>query len=168
MRVRLTTQVQGTRDGRDWPAAGTEVDLPEAEARALIAGGSATDVSESVDTVLVPPMGIHTPGTTAMPDGTLGTDGPPLVRVPADAAADPDGVRQALKDRAEGNFVHGPGNVAHQHRDGSAMTEKELDKAGKDEQAAQAALASVAAPKVGETKSTPAPAKTADKTADKR
>jgi hypothetical protein len=147
MRVLLTQKPSGTRDGLDWPEAGTEIDLPEAEARSLISGGVAVEPGKgSSKTVLVPPMGIHTPGRTAMPPGE---DGPPLVEVPADAVSDPEGVKAALKARAEGNFVAGPANVAHQDSTGRALTKDELDDAAKAEKATRAALY-VDAPKVGQ------------------
>lgn len=41
MNVILAAKINGTRDGQDWPAVGTEVNLPEAEARGMIASGSA-------------------------------------------------------------------------------------------------------------------------------
>ncbi len=44
MKVRLTQQITGTRDGQPWPAAGEEIDLPESEALALLQGGTARAV----------------------------------------------------------------------------------------------------------------------------
>lgn len=41
MRVKLLVNVSGTRDGVEWPARGSEVDLPEAEARDMVAAGLA-------------------------------------------------------------------------------------------------------------------------------
>lgn len=41
MRVEMTGYVSGTRDGARWPAQGEVVDLPEAEAKALISAGMA-------------------------------------------------------------------------------------------------------------------------------
>lgn len=41
MRVILAANIGGTRDGQDWPGVGTEVDLPEAEARGMISSGAA-------------------------------------------------------------------------------------------------------------------------------
>lgn len=145
MKVRLTQQLQGARDGRDWPEPGTEVDLPDDEARALITGGSAVDPSEQRATVLVPPLGVHTPGRTAMPvDATA-----PLVEAPIDALADPAGARKAAEDARDGNFTEGPPGVAHQQRSGLAHTQEGLDKAGQDEQRTRESLA-VASPRVGE------------------
>lgn len=48
MNVRLTTQISGTRNGADWPAPGSVVDLPEAEARDLIGSGQAVDANDPV------------------------------------------------------------------------------------------------------------------------
>lgn len=45
MRVQLTTQITGTRDGQPWPSAGEEVDLPESEAVPLLQNGSARAVN---------------------------------------------------------------------------------------------------------------------------
>lgn len=36
MRVRMLTQITGTRDGKDWPKPGEEIDLPEDEAVQLL------------------------------------------------------------------------------------------------------------------------------------
>jgi hypothetical protein len=145
MRVRLTSQISGTRDGRDWPAPGTVVDLPDYEARALLAGGTAVEEgSDQGPKVLVPPMGVHTPGVTAM-GGTQ-----TLVEAPADAVSDPEGVRQALKDRAEGNVTEVPSGVGVQDRAGLAMTAEGVRDAVKAEEQTREALAAASAPQVGE------------------
>ncbi len=47
MRVQLLTAITGTRDGQDWPAAGESVDLPDAEARDMIAAGLAAEVADA-------------------------------------------------------------------------------------------------------------------------
>lgn len=44
MKIVMREQISGTRDGRAWPAPGTEVDLPEGEAKGLVAGGAAYDL----------------------------------------------------------------------------------------------------------------------------
>jgi hypothetical protein len=46
MKVRLVHDISGTRDGKAWPAAGEEVDLPDAEALSMLQNGSARAVSE--------------------------------------------------------------------------------------------------------------------------
>ncbi|RUP66715.1 hypothetical protein SSPNP10_15750 [Streptomyces sp. NP10] len=43
MRVRMKVTVSGTRDGEPWPEKGGTVDLPDDEARHLIAGGLASE-----------------------------------------------------------------------------------------------------------------------------
>ena len=45
MKVRLTSEITGSRDGEPWPAAGEEIDLPESEALALLQNGSARAVN---------------------------------------------------------------------------------------------------------------------------
>lgn len=45
MKVRLVTPMSGTRDGKPWPAAGEEVDLPDAEALPMLQNGSARAVN---------------------------------------------------------------------------------------------------------------------------
>lgn len=44
MRVRMTIQITGTRDGAYWPAPGGEIDLPEVEAAKMCAAQYATPV----------------------------------------------------------------------------------------------------------------------------
>lgn len=46
MRVKLTAQLTGTRDGVDWPAKGEELDVPDDEAADLIHAGIAEPVVE--------------------------------------------------------------------------------------------------------------------------
>ncbi|GAB3884572.1 hypothetical protein [Terrabacter terrigena] len=41
MKVRLTSEISGSRDGKPWPAAGEEIDLPADEAASLVASGAA-------------------------------------------------------------------------------------------------------------------------------
>lgn len=80
------------------------------------------------DTVLVPPAGVHTPGTTAHGDGQ------PLVEAPADAFADPDAAAKAYQDAQAGKVAKvGPKELANQNADGSAMTPTQLDEAVKAE-----------------------------------
>lgn len=45
MHVEMRARISGTRNGEDWPPVGGVVDLPEAEARALIALGAAVEVA---------------------------------------------------------------------------------------------------------------------------
>lgn len=44
MRVRMKLSITGTRDGKDWPAKGEEVDLPDTEGADLCAAGIAEPV----------------------------------------------------------------------------------------------------------------------------
>lgn len=46
MKVRMKTEILGTRNGVRWPKAGGEVDLPANEAVELLAGGLAEPVAE--------------------------------------------------------------------------------------------------------------------------
>lgn len=120
MRVRMTQQVQGSRDGVPWPAPGGEVDLPDDEANALIQGGAAVSGDYTEDKVLVPPAGIHTPaGTTHQNPSTE------MVEAPADAISDPEGTRQAVADAASGNTTTVSREVGYQHPDGSALSTTE-------------------------------------------
>ena len=43
MHVEMRARITGTRNGVDWPPVGGVVDLPEVEARDLIAGGLAVE-----------------------------------------------------------------------------------------------------------------------------
>jgi hypothetical protein len=45
MRVRMRVTISGTRDGEPWPERGSVVDLPDAEAKAMVAGGLAEEAS---------------------------------------------------------------------------------------------------------------------------
>lgn len=47
MKVKLTVQISGTRDGEPWPAPGASMDLPADEAVALINNGMAQAVAVS-------------------------------------------------------------------------------------------------------------------------
>lgn len=129
MRVLLTQQISGARDGQPWPAPGNEIDLPDAEARALLTGGNAVEAGTKAhgEKVLVPPAGVHTPGRTAL---DAGEQGPPLVEAPADALSDPEGAKQAYRDAQAGNWQAGPPvEMAHQDRTGLAFTREQLDDA---------------------------------------
>ncbi|MGA5330955.1 hypothetical protein ACPCJT_20220 [Streptomyces griseoincarnatus] len=45
MRVRMRVTISGTRDGEPWPERGSVVDLPDDEAKAMVAGGLAEEAS---------------------------------------------------------------------------------------------------------------------------
>lgn len=161
MKVRMTSQVSGTRDGQNWPQPGTVVDLPESEARALVAGGSAVDDTGSGDTVLVPPAGIHTPGTVAYEEPAVQH----LIEVPADASRDPQGTKDALKARADGDVVEVPAGVGVQKPSGAAMTREHLDQSMEAEQAARDLYATGQVGVVGDTPAkVPAKKTTPDRT----
>ncbi len=44
MKIKLTDQITGTRNGVRWPEPGEEIDLPDAEAAKLCAAGRAKPV----------------------------------------------------------------------------------------------------------------------------
>lgn len=46
MKVKLKTQISGTRNGEDWPARGEVISLPDAEAASLCASGLAEPVTD--------------------------------------------------------------------------------------------------------------------------
>lgn len=163
MRVRLTTQVSGTRDGQNWPEPGTVVDLPDAEARALVSGGAAVKTDAEVGTVLVPPDGIHTPG--AVTHG--GTQR--LVEVPTDAVSDPERARAAVKARAEGDYheIEVPAGTGIQAPSGAALPPDRVREVAEDEKQVRADLAAGRVATVGETapaRKTAAEKAAADKT----
>jgi hypothetical protein len=159
MKVRLTQQVQGTRNGQAWPEPGTEIDLPDDEAQALISGGAAADPDEVVGTVLVPPMGVHTPGRVAMPAAASTA----LVEAPADAVSDPAAARAAYEVAQSGEYVEGSSEHAHQKSTGAALTAEQTEKADK---AAERTAAAYDTAKVGEP-AKPAPAKAQPSKSDK-
>jgi hypothetical protein len=145
MRVMLTTQISGSRDGRDWPPPGTVVDLPDSEAQGLLDGGGAVEAAGADSPkVLVSPAGVHVPGITSHGVATTG-----LVEVPSDALSDPQGTRDALVDVAEGNLKEVPAGVGTAASDGTALTVEQVDKNVKREEATREAL-DVVAPKVGD------------------
>lgn len=43
--IKLKVQITGTRDGVDWPAPGTVIDLPDDEAATLITNGLAVEAT---------------------------------------------------------------------------------------------------------------------------
>lgn len=45
MKVQMRVGITGTRNGLDWPAPGGVVDLPDDEARSMIAAGLAAEVA---------------------------------------------------------------------------------------------------------------------------
>ena len=49
MKIRMKVQISGTRNGAAWPAAGSEVELPDSEARDLVATGQAVDANDPLE-----------------------------------------------------------------------------------------------------------------------
>ncbi|MGI5493878.1 hypothetical protein [Microtetraspora malaysiensis] len=49
MRIRMLAKISGTRDGKDWPDVGGEIDLPDDEAAGLIAAGMARSAPDEDD-----------------------------------------------------------------------------------------------------------------------
>jgi hypothetical protein len=153
MRVRLTSQISGTRQGQAWPEPGTEIDLPDDEARDLLTAGTAVEVDHDAGTVMVPPAGVHTPGTPATDEARN-----ELVKAPGDALADPDATAKAMRDAREGNTAQVPAGTGVQHPDGHALTPEELDESAEAERENREAWAGS---KVGQDK--PAKTSKADK-----
>jgi hypothetical protein len=86
-----------------------------------------TKDDKSTDTVLVPPAGVHTPGTSAHGEGQA------LVEAPADAD-DVEGAAKAYKAAQEGDFAAtGVAGASTANPDGSARTPAEHEKAMKAE-----------------------------------
>jgi hypothetical protein len=55
MRVRMTVQVSGMRNGQEWPARGSVVDLPDTEAAELVRAGMAVPAGEPESETATPP-----------------------------------------------------------------------------------------------------------------
>lgn len=53
--IKLKVQISGTRNGEEWPAPGTVVDLPEDEAATLIAAGLAVEPDDAEEAAVVQP-----------------------------------------------------------------------------------------------------------------
>lgn len=47
MRVEMTTQISGWRDGQEWPRPGEAIDVPDHEAADLILAGYAKEASDA-------------------------------------------------------------------------------------------------------------------------
>jgi len=46
MKIRMKVYISGTRNGQNWPNAGEEIDVPDAEGADLCAGGFAEPVTK--------------------------------------------------------------------------------------------------------------------------
>jgi hypothetical protein len=55
MKVKMTVQVSGTRNGVEWPAPGETVDVPDDEAAGLVLAGLAETVAAEPETAAVEP-----------------------------------------------------------------------------------------------------------------
>lgn len=154
MRVRMLTQQSGTRDGENWPAPGEEVDLPDSEARALVSGGSAEPLDTDHPKVLVPPTGIHTPGTVGYEEPGVVN----LVEVPADAVSDREGTKAALRQVAAGeSSVQVPPGTGVQSATGLALTGDGVQESVRaDEQSREDLGAAVARPRLAAKTAKPA------------
>ena len=62
MLVRLLVSLSGTRNGQPWPRMGNEIDLPDEEARNMIAQLQAVPVTEhrKVETATAPAAAVET------------------------------------------------------------------------------------------------------------
>lgn len=67
MKVKMIASITGTRDGQEWPAAGETVDLPDAEARDLVAGGLAVELDKKTAAPVVEAAAVVAPETAAEP-----------------------------------------------------------------------------------------------------
>jgi hypothetical protein len=102
MKVVLAAEISGTRDGKAWPPIGTEVDLPEDEARDMIAAGTALDPDddrvEGVKGVVITKEELA--GAPAARDWTEGQHDTNLTRAKAMQLMDGD-VRDVARSAAE-------------------------------------------------------------------
>ena len=71
MKVKMIAQLTGTRDGQDWPKAGSIAELPDAEAADLIMNGYAIDPADVEDSADEPDE-----ETADAPDGDVETATP--------------------------------------------------------------------------------------------
>jgi len=62
MRVRMKVTISGTRDGQPWPDRGNSVDLPDDEAKQMIAGGLATEDTDGDESGDAPEETATAPG----------------------------------------------------------------------------------------------------------
>jgi hypothetical protein len=64
VRVVMTVDQSGMRNGQDWPPRGTVIDLPDAEALGYIRGGMArpADPEDDVEKAVAPTVDVETRG----------------------------------------------------------------------------------------------------------
>jgi hypothetical protein len=100
-KVVLAAEISGTRDGKAWPPIGTEVDLPEDEARDMIDAGTALDPDddrvEAVKGVVITKEELA--GAPAARDWTEGQHDTNLTRAKAMQLMDGD-VRDIAREAA--------------------------------------------------------------------
>ncbi|WP_146070818.1 hypothetical protein [Arthrobacter sp. B1805] len=91
--VRMIGRISGTRDGKDWPAPGEKITLPETEALQLIASGLAADPTVE-EKALAAKAGVETATTSG--------NRPLVTETAADAKARADALaaEQAASDLA--------------------------------------------------------------------
>lgn len=109
-RVILAGQMSGTRNGKDWPPAGTELELPDDEAAGLIRSGMALDPADDRVKVIrgelvTDELLAGAPGAT---DRTLGQVDTNLSRARAMAGMDDP----AAEARAAHERLHGLSSTA--------------------------------------------------------
>lgn len=60
MRVKMTVDLSGTRDGKPWPPRGQALDLPDAEALQYIEANMAVEAGNAVETATMPQEDVET------------------------------------------------------------------------------------------------------------
>lgn len=106
MRVVLAAEIGGTRNGKVWPAVGTEIDLPESEARALLDAGNALEPGDERIATLGGPVltDVDLVGAPTSRDSTEGQQDTNLARAQAlstEHGGDEAAVRAQTRDLAE-------------------------------------------------------------------
>jgi hypothetical protein len=105
-RIVLAVEIAGTRNGKVWPPVGTEIDLPEDEANALLASGSALEPDDERVASLAGPVltDVDLVGAPTSRDSTEGQPDTNLARAQALAVehqGDEDAVRAQTRELAE-------------------------------------------------------------------
>jgi hypothetical protein len=106
-RVVLAADISGTRDGKAWPPKGSEVDLPDDEARDMIRAGNAVELNDERVEYLKTGVVLTDSDLAGAPTGRDATEGQPdtnLARAKALAlrhGGDADATRKATREAAE-------------------------------------------------------------------
>jgi len=61
-KIKLKVQMSGTRNGEDWPAPGSVVDLPAEESAQLVSQGCAAELEEdepAIEFAVAPSVGVE-------------------------------------------------------------------------------------------------------------